>query len=420
MDDLTDKAKQETQHLLWKGDWGFYRPDHQRGLNTVLPTVLDLLGTPQKNFPTMTRFLPEATPRDSKRALVMLVDALGYKEFASGERFPALYQKYGTWVTSVFPTITSCAVTSLVQGLTPARHGITGHEIWKDAPGAVIDMLRMCALGEETDLVKQGFDLDQWRRETGVLQTKGAKDLPGTNLLPYRFVNSGLSIYAYDHGSRLGFVDHPEGMVKAGNLLTEMERGWVSLYNGQIDALSHVLGGEHSVVQLAVRQIEQSITWLADSLPPAVARETLLVVVADHGQNTTQHFLPLHGEPEAWLAAHSKAIGYSGRVMHVYLGDHPAEPVRDYLQNFLVGNGLVLDYEEAAPLTGEEREEPFVRQSLGDLVVLLREDWNWEKRPPDPLKSPHESRLVSQHGSLGWDELFVPLLAAPLSAMGSR
>ncbi|MBI2299430.1 MAG: alkaline phosphatase family protein, partial [Armatimonadetes bacterium] len=36
-----------------------------------------------------------------------------------------------TWLTSVFPSITSTAMTSIYQGLPPSRHGILGHQIWK-------------------------------------------------------------------------------------------------------------------------------------------------------------------------------------------------------------------------------------------------------------------------------------------------
>jgi hypothetical protein len=58
-----------------------------------------------------------------------------------------------------------------------------------------------------------------------------------------------------------------------------------------------------------------------------------------------------------------------------------------------------------------------VRQSLGDLVVLLDDGCNWQRRDPAKPTGPYESQLVSQHGSLTWNELFVPFLCAPLSAL---
>ena len=65
-------------------------------------------------------------------------DGLGFKELAQAPRLRGLYETYGTWITSVFPSITSCALSSMFQGLPPNRHGILGHYIWKDFPGAVV------------------------------------------------------------------------------------------------------------------------------------------------------------------------------------------------------------------------------------------------------------------------------------------
>ena len=135
----------ETEALRWDRFPGFYRPDYDRCLTGVMPTILELLGHPREGFPTLRAHLPERSPRRAKRALLLCCDGLGFKELAQSVRLRELYGSYGTWITSVFPSITSCALSSMFQGLPPNRHGILGHYIWKDFPGAVVDMLKMQA-----------------------------------------------------------------------------------------------------------------------------------------------------------------------------------------------------------------------------------------------------------------------------------
>lgn len=405
----------ETEYLRWETEPEFYRPDYSRGLNCVLPTVFELLGRPAPGRPTLGHVLPKASLKPARKVFLLCVDALGFKEFSHASRFQALYRDYGTWITSVFPSITSCALTSIYQALPPARHGLLGHLIWKDSPGAVVDMLKMHVVGAEASLADSGFDLTQWKREPGLLETGENGKVKGIHLMPEPIVNSGLSTYTYGEAQRVGYTDFLEGLTKAGRMLTDSDQGWISLYTPQVDTLSHVLGGDSPQMRLAVRQIEEAVTWMIGSLPPRVVEESTLMVIADHGQADTRVRIPLHGQPMEWLESHTRAVGFSGRVMHVYLGRHPEAEASRWLSELVGEGGRVFRFEEVRELTGPGGDDGWIRQSLGDLVVVLREGYNWEKRPPGD--DPYASQLVSQHGAMSWHEMFTPLLCAPFPAL---
>jgi hypothetical protein len=418
------------ERLRWSARTGFYRPDYGRCLTGVFPTLFSLLGHPPANEAGLQAHLPAGSPRRAKRVLLLCLDAFGFKELAQSRRLQALYPEYGTWITSVFPTITSCALSSLYQALPPARHGVPGHVIWKDFPGAVVDMLKMAVPGASASLAAAGFDVNRWKREPGILERSNGVPA-GHQLMNRHIVGSGLSTLIYGRTQLVGFIAPLEGFTKAGQMLEAIDTGWVGLYLEDVDSIGHVLTGDAPQMGLAVRHIEDCLAWMAASLPRRVAEETAVLVVADHGQSNIREHIPLYGEPEAWLKEHTRAVGYSGRVMHVYLDPGQEPRAAAWLREFVGDRGQVFAFDEIKALTGppldrsggsyaegaDPAHEAWLRRSLGDLLVLLDDGVNWQKRDPAKAKGPFESRLVSQHGSLTWNELFTPFLCAPLTAL---
>ncbi len=399
----------------------WYRPDYQRCLTQVLPTVLRLLDYPT-SATDLLPFLPKTTPQRVKRVLLLTVDSFGFREWGHTRYLQNLYPEYGTWITSVFPTITSCALSSLYQGLAPARHGLTGHKIWKNCPGAIVDVLNMHVDGAEHSLTKAGFDASVWKREPGILDELPIEPPLGYHLLPRPIVNSGLSTFSYGHLPRVPYGELIEGFQKAAWMLREMSHGFVSLYMPLIDSLTHVLGGSSDDVALGVQHIETLLKYMANHLPARIADETSVFIVADHGQSRLRKRRILYGEPMAWLQAHTHAVGFSGRVMHVYLRGLPEAPVRAWLEDWLADDGEVVDFAQAqylVGLTGKEAtvDRDWVRHSLGDLVVILEDGVLIQRHKPEEPLPPYKSNFVSQHGALTWHELFVPILCAPLSAV---
>ena len=415
--------------LRWPLRPGFYRPDFARCLTGVMPTLFELLGHAPAGYPALRSYLPPGSPRRARRVLLLCLDAFGFKELAQARRFPALYGAYGTWITSVFPTITSCALTSLYQALPPGRHCVPGHVIWKDFPGALVDMLRMAVPGADASLQAAGVDVNGWKREPGILERPPGDGLPCYQLLERTIMGSGLSALIYGATPLVGFNAPLEGFTKAAAMLKDMEQGWVGLYLDAVDALGHVLTGDGPQMGLIVRHIEESLAWMAGTLPPDVVSDTALMVVADHGQSTVRERLPLYGKTQAWLDANTRAVGNSGRVLHVYLRPEQHAPVLAWLREFVGSRGAVFAFEEVKGLLGPPfdgsadataEHEAWVRRSLGDLVVMLDDGYNWQRRDPNSERAPYPTRLVSQHGSLAWDEVFVPFLCVPLAALVDR
>jgi len=291
----------------------------------------------------------------------------------------------------------------------------------------VVDMLKMQAANARTSLAQAGFDVQQWKREPGLLDTDPGHGLSAYHLMHPSIVTSGLSTYSYGRSVMVGYLEMLEGFTKAAKLLAGMKQGWVSLYTATVDTLSHTLGGSSGQIGLALRQIEEGLAWMVAALPPGVAEETVVLLAADHGQTDVSTLVGFEGDTRDWLQRHTRAVGFSGRVLHVYLAPgQPARGVQDWLSDLVGSAGLVMPFEEAAPLAGPPGppasnghgplvDAAWVRQSLGDIVVVLDAEHSWDKAGVLPKSKPYPSPLVSQHGGLTWDEMLVPFFCAPLA-----
>jgi hypothetical protein len=379
--------------------------------------MLKQLGRDVDAFTPMDQHLASASPRKAKRAFVLCLDGFGFKEFAMSDRFRGLYPHFGTWITSVFPSITSCALSSLYQALPPARHGIAGHYVWKDSPGGVVDMLKMQVDGARWPLSAAGFDVQTWKQEPGILESRVSEGLPGYQLMHYSIVNSGLSTYSYGKANIIGFSETLEGFTKAGKMLRDIPTGWVGLYLATVDTLSHALTGDSPQVGLAVRQIEESVRWMVSTLPRDVVEDTVFYVLADHGQNTLKETHRWSQEQKDWLLTHCRGLGFSGRVMHYYAKPGAESELVPWLREGIGEHGQVFAFDEMKDLAGPAKDETWARRSMGDALVILRSGHNWDKEGLMKKRKEYSTELISQHGALTWDEMFIPMLCAPLSAM---
>jgi hypothetical protein len=400
--------------LRWQLAPEFLRPDYTRSLTAVAPTILSLLGRGKpgsdgNGAQALTPFLPKRSPRQAKKVFLLCLDGFGFKEMELSTRLKQLHERYGTWITSVFPSITSTAMTSIYQGLPPSRHGILGHQIWKDFPGGVVDMLKMQVQGAKSPLVASGFNVNAWKREPGLLDGDLSAGMTAIQLMPRHIVGSGLSAYCYGAARLVGFLEPLEGFAKAAHLLGSITQGWVGLYLPTVDTLAHAFGGDVPPVGLALRQIEENLAWMASALSPHVLEETALIVVTDHGQSTVRRKIRLDETVTKWLEQRTRAIGYSGRVMHVYLGRDFAreeEPVAAYLAALAGGAGRVFRYAQARELVGPEPDG-----TPSDEAWVI---WDMPRNEEEPF--PYGTPLVSHHGALSPEEMIIPLIVAPLAS----
>lgn len=322
--------------------------------------------------------------RDAKQVVLVVLDGLGWRQLQERRSVaPTLAAMEGGPITSVAPSTTSAALTSISLGCAPGEHGVVGYKISLPGEG-VLNVLR-------------------WRTDDGAPGVDPEKVQP---LTPFAgrpipvvtksfFAGTGFTT-AHLRGARLFGWKQPSAIaVEVRHLLEAGEEIVYAYYDG-VDHVAHDAGlGELYDAELA--WTDRLVAGIADVLPPGAA----LVVTADHGQ---VHIGDNTDEVAADLLA--MTTHRSGEARFLWL--HASAPVDE-----VVGRARQLYADRAWVLTREEvvaagwfgPMAPGVAARLGDVAIVMHDNFAFIDRG-----EPHEARLVGRHGSLTAEEMLVPFV----------
>jgi hypothetical protein len=350
-------------------------------LSDVVPALLRREGGVPAWMPDIVAAAPQV--------VLLACDGLGWEQM--GERpdaVPTLAAMTGGPITSVAPSTTATALTSLSTGRPPAEHGIVGYRMHV-GEGEILNVLRWrTGQGDARALVPPG-DVQR------ILPFLGTAPPVVTRA---EFEGGGFSDAhlpgVRNHGWRM-----PSTLVTNVRLLLEAGEPFVYAYYDGVDKIAHEYGlGVHYEAEL--RAADRLVADLIDVLP----RGAVLVVTSDHGQvdvganvvriapEVMDRVALLSGEGRfRWLHARpgmAAALAAEARRCH---SDQAWVHTRE-------------EVEEAGWFGGPLSPESAAR--LGDVVLAAIDPVAFL----DPVDSGPVS-LMSRHGSLTAAEMLVPLLA---------
>ena len=357
------------------------------------------------------------------RVVMVLVDALGYQRFRGllgepGSAWDWLAQ-HGALapLTSVFPSTTTAALTSLSTGLAPGRHGMLGYEMWLKEFGMTANMIQFqpMAAGRETgSLVEVGLDQDNFTRAPILARHLAAQGVDVHAFLPSFIVGSGLTRMSLGRVARHPIHTPADLWTGLRQLLeaTPGVRQLVWAYWPMVDTLSHQYGpADESVTREAQAFGEMLRQAFLEPLPAAARAGTLFVLLADHGQVDTPPVddFNLNNHPEFLNMLHILPTG-EHRASYLHCRPGQVDAARAYIEQRWPDDFVVLPQEVVmrSGLLGRELDDRTPAR-LGELLVLSRgAAYLWW--------AAEENRMRGRHGSLTQAEMLVPLLAARLDA----
>ena len=337
-----------------------------------------------------------APAREAEQVVLLVLDGLGWLQLQDRPHLaPAMSSMTGGPITSVSPSTTACALTSLVVGGPPAAHGIVGYRVVVGGPGGD-EVMNVLKWKTKSGDARPFVDPSAFQRMTPF----GGKAVPVVSKAG--FAGTGFTD-AHQRGARqVGWFEPSALAVDVQTAVGEGEPFVYAYYDG-VDRTAHVYGFDaHYDAELVAA--DRLVTDLLDALPPTVA----VVVTADHGQvevgprlieldrAVTEHVKMQSGEPRfRWLHCASDAADAPDRLA-------------DLCRNLYGDQAWIATYDEVSDagwLGGPVDDE--LRSRLGDVALV--------PFAPVAFMEPGEaadSKLMCRHGSLTADEMFVPFVAA--------
>lgn len=350
-------------------------------LTSVVPAILD-------RDTAAPAWLPEPA-RDARQVVLLVLDGLGWEQLRQRPGLaPTLSAMVGGPITSVAPTTTATALTSLTTGCTPAAHGVVGYRV-QVARGEVMNVLRWSTSRGDA---RESVPPEKFQTQVAFANS-GAPVVTRAEFATTGFTAAHLA------GARLHGWRVPSALVVEVRRLLRQDEPFVYAYYDGVDKVAHERGfGEHYDAELIA--VDRLIADLAHALPPGAA----LVVTSDHGQvQVGDAILELDQD----LMGRVELLSGEGRFRWLHARAGAGRSLADEARDRFAHVAWVRTREELVEegwLGG--RPPPEIERRLGDVVLIPFEPVAFH----DP-SDPGEARMVCRHGSLTTDEALVPLLA---------
>ncbi|MDG6973063.1 MAG: alkaline phosphatase family protein [Nitrososphaerota archaeon] len=408
---------------------GSVRPDYAGYcLSNVPSTAMAILGQ-RSGRPTLPPdALGDVETSGVENVILVLCDGLGMNEWRRKPEtgfFGALSRKGSVRpITTVFPSTTAAALTSVSTGLTPQEHGLPEWFVYMEEIGEIVVTLPFTRVGDHgRDTLK------------GVLPGRALVDdttifrrLRGGGVGTMSFIGRSLANTVYSKASRDGSAVTPYttasdlGVSLRRHVEGARGRNFIYVYWSFVDTIEHIYGPGTEEARVETSLISHALQeGFLDKLDRDAARRTMVILTADHGQLTIKpertQYMNRWGMLNKSLRKGPKGSPIlpwgSARDAYLAVEEDRVEETRSYLQDKLEGVATVLETEEAIRegIFGINRPSRRFRRRVGNLMILPHGNKTvWYKYPKGGALE-----LRGHHGGLTGDEMTIPLAAARLS-----
>jgi hypothetical protein len=393
----------------------------------LAPTIARLLGV-SHNGRELKRELLVDDAEGSDHVILFVMDALGYNTLVLGvdmanklnALFPEGVAKRG-YITSVFPSTTVTALTSMFTGLLPSEHGMLGYNMFLKEIGSIVNMITLSPVNEEERgrIVALGFSHERILPHAKLTERLAQSGVGSRVLIRYALKGSGLSTLLYKGAEVIPYLGQSDMFLHLLRILREGKSGLTIVYWDNIDAAAHHYGPQSEETMAELSLFINSMEGFLKSAKRFRTKNVTLMLTSDHGQAQTRDRLSFRVEDLRWIKESlvMPPTG-EGRCAYMYL----RRGVRDFEQKFRKRLGKhfhLLDSSEAISmgLFGGRRLPRDYIGRIGDYIAVAKGAaklvfaYNLIERSEPPFVR------YGSHGGLTLHEMLVPFLNARLDKL---
>jgi hypothetical protein len=392
-------------------------------------TILDLFDVKHDLLSLPTKIDAEG----ANKVVLFVLDGFGHNQFLryrNEHKFLGMLADKSEVLplTSIFPSQTTNALTSLNTGLTPQEHGLFEYYIYIKEVDRIVNTLRFEPLGSNirNELLLEGFSPEILFNGTTTIQNK----LKEAGVKSFTHIYAS---YAYSHYSKLLFADSTFiPSLKSSDLIVtlkkklEQESGpaYFFVHLSNLDTISHEYGPNSYEYGAELSAISYLLNKeLIEKINPKTAKETLLLLTADHGG---VNIVP---EDTTYLNWYSDLIenlkqGPSGkrilptgsaRDVFLHVEEDKLSETKEMLLERVGAKAKIVETKDAINdgLFGCRKVGKRFVDRAGNLLILpYRNETVWFEHFKDIKYNP-----VGQHGGLNPEEMMVPLAVTRLDKL---
>jgi hypothetical protein len=381
------------------------------------------LGAPGLGSGPLSREILDQFNADFQHVILVLVDGLGLGQFEQvleEEKKSGQSQGWNSFIndavfaplTSIVPSTTAAALTTLWTGVPPSAHGITGYEMWLKEYSMIINAITHTAVsfsGDPGGLRRGGFVPETFLP----VPTLGGH-LTQNGILPFAYHHQTIFRSSLSNMLLPGVKGIPYRTLSDLwiSLLNELSanasaRTYSYVYWGDLDELAHRYGPQDQRIKLELNTFSRLFAQFLEMLRSQKHGNTLVLLTADHGQVYTPRYNPyeLRFHPDLVSCLTMLPSG-ENRLPYLYLRPEREDRVKDYVDQTWRGKFRLFPANQLleAGLFGDGNIYPRILDRIGDQIAVPQEYsyWWWADR---------ENTMLGRHGGLSRAEMLVPLLA---------
>ena len=398
-------------------------------LSNVTSTVLSVLGVENQRTKLPSDVFDGVDTTGVEKVVLFVFDGFGFNEWQKqvGNGFFGRMAKSGrtTPITSVFPSTTSTALTTLTTGLTPQEHSLIEWFMYLPEADMIIQTLPFSPMDSHGTNRLSKVDPEVLVTGESVFPLLAWKDIRASSYLSRYIARSAYSELMHRGSEIHPYVDSSDlAVMLRKNLESEKRQSLHYVYLSSIDTLQHLYGPGSEEAYLEAANLSGALKrGVLDTLDRKTAARTLFLLTADHGHVRTS------AEETIWLNEYSKVVegfgrGRTGqpllpwgapRDVYLRVQDDLLDDVHQHLSDSLSGRATVLRTRDAVASglfgVGSPRR-PFLER-VGNLMILPHEKRTvWYHHP-----GVDRPEFTGQHGGMHPDEMTIPFSVARASSV---
>lgn len=402
----------------------FIYPDNASSLVNIPHSILAHFDLPHEKS-SLKQFSIKRISQCSK-IILFLADGLGYNLWKRQTKINTFFKKISqeglvSKLTTIFPSTTAAAITTLNSGLTPKEHGLLEWNLYFREFDCILETLPYRVVPNKHQQMKilPGKPKILFS-ETTIYQKLKQANIPSFYFIPKELTDN-VYIKAIAKGSTIiPYISITDLMVVLRHKLsTHNGKSYYFVYWPEIDSLEHFYGPASKEVNAGLSLLSYMLeNELIGKLGEKTASDTVMILTSDHG------LCPTHPENTIYLNQYPQITNYfkrssfgkpilptgSPRDVFLNIQEERINEVVAFLRNTFgdVATVIRVDKEEdmLTRLFGKSKQHKEFSSRLGNILVLPKnQNTIWYEYLPG-----EKFVFRGHHGGLSSDEMFIPLI----------